>query len=57
MQCITKREWVERAVAMCLELTTTGAFLAGLLSFASPCVLPLLPPYLVFIGGVPDDKQ
>ncbi|MEJ2625861.1 MAG: cytochrome c biogenesis protein CcdA, partial [Pseudolabrys sp.] len=29
-----------------------GAFLAGLLSFASPCVLPLVPPYLAFIGGV-----
>lgn len=29
-----------------------GAFLAGLLSFLSPCVLPLVPPYLCFIGGV-----
>ncbi len=28
------------------------AFLAGLLSFLSPCVLPLLPSYVSFITGV-----
>lgn len=28
------------------------AFVAGLLSFASPCVLPLIPSWLSFIGGV-----
>ena len=28
------------------------AFAAGLLSFVSPCVLPLLPAYLSFISGV-----
>ena len=28
------------------------AFAAGLLSFVSPCVLPLLPVYLSFISGV-----
>jgi cytochrome c-type biogenesis protein len=28
------------------------AFLAGLLSFISPCVLPLFPAYLSFISGV-----
>ena len=27
------------------------AFIAGLLSFLSPCVLPLLPGYLSFLGG------
>lgn len=37
---------------MSLDVTTGGAFLAGLLSFASPCVLPLVPPYLAYIGGV-----
>lgn len=28
-----------------------GVMLAGLVSFLSPCVLPLVPPYLVFLGG------
>jgi len=28
------------------------AFLAGLVSFASPCVLPIVPGYLSFISGV-----
>jgi cytochrome c biogenesis protein CcdA len=27
------------------------ATLAGFLSFASPCVLPLIPAYIGFIGG------
>jgi len=34
------------------EVTYAGAFLAGLLSFLSPCVLPLVPPYLCFLGGL-----
>jgi cytochrome c-type biogenesis protein len=29
-----------------------GAFVAGVLSFISPCVLPLIPGYLSFISGV-----
>jgi cytochrome c-type biogenesis protein len=29
-----------------------GAFVAGLLSFVSPCVLPLIPGYLSFVSGV-----
>jgi cytochrome c-type biogenesis protein len=37
---------------MSLDVTAGGAFLAGLLSFASPCVLPLVPPYLAYMGGV-----
>ena len=28
------------------------AFTAGLLSFLSPCILPLIPSYLSFIGGI-----
>ncbi|MGE0231303.1 MAG: cytochrome c biogenesis CcdA family protein [Flavobacteriaceae bacterium] len=38
------------------ELTAGIAFLAGLLSFVSPCVLPLVPPYLCFIAGVSLDE-
>jgi cytochrome c-type biogenesis protein len=37
---------------MSLDVTVGGAFVAGLLSFASPCVLPLVPPYLAYMGGV-----
>jgi cytochrome c-type biogenesis protein len=33
------------------DVTYPGAVLAGLLSFVSPCVLPLVPAYLCFLGG------
>lgn len=36
---------------MDLDINFVGALLAGLLSFASPCVLPLVPPYLCFLAG------
>jgi len=35
-----------------LDVTFLSAFAAGLLSFVSPCVLPLVPPYLCFLGGL-----
>lgn len=35
-----------------LDVTAVGAFLAGLLSFVSPCVLPMVPPYLAYLAGV-----
>jgi len=41
---------------MDLSVTWTGAFLAGLISFVSPCVLPLVPPYLCFLAGVSLDE-
>ena len=41
---------------MSLDVTIGGAFVAGLLSFASPCVLPLVPPYLAYMGGVSIDQ-
>ena len=41
---------------MSLDVTAGGAFVAGLLSFASPCVLPLVPPYLAYMGGVSIDE-
>lgn len=37
---------------MSFDIGYPGAFLAGLLSFASPCVLPLVPPYLAYLAGV-----
>lgn len=33
------------------------AIAAGLLSFLSPCVLPIVPPYLAFMGGVSVDDM
>ena len=41
---------------MGLEVPLSAAFLAGLLSFLSPCVLPLVPPYLCFITGTSLDE-
>jgi cytochrome c-type biogenesis protein len=34
-----------------MQVTVAAAFGAGLLSFLSPCVLPLVPPYLVYMTG------
>ncbi|MEL6967011.1 MAG: cytochrome c biogenesis protein CcdA [Pseudomonadota bacterium] len=39
------------------ELTITTVFLAGILSFVSPCVLPLVPPYLTYLAGVSIDEM
>ncbi len=33
------------------NVTYTAAFVAGLLSFFSPCILPLLPGYFTFLAG------
>lgn len=34
------------------QITYLGAFLAGLLSFLSPCVLPLIPSFITYITGL-----
>ncbi len=36
---------------MATDVSIPAAAIAGLLSFLSPCVLPLVPPYLTFIAG------
>lgn len=41
---------------MVIDVTHGGAALAGLVSFLSPCVLPLVPPYLCFLAGVSLDQ-
>jgi cytochrome c-type biogenesis protein len=33
------------------DVTIPAALIAGLVSFLSPCVLPLVPPYLVYMAG------
>lgn len=37
---------------MTSNVTLWGALIAGFLSFASPCVLPLVPPYLCYVTGL-----
>lgn len=39
-----------------MEVTYIGALVAGVISFLSPCVLPLVPPYLCFLGGTTFDQ-
>ncbi|MCB1501408.1 MAG: cytochrome c biogenesis protein CcdA [Bauldia sp.] len=41
---------------MPIDVTHGGAFAAGLISFVSPCVLPLVPPYLCYLAGVSLDQ-
>ncbi|MGD9332391.1 MAG: cytochrome c biogenesis protein CcdA, partial [Desulfobacterales bacterium] len=33
------------------SITYPAAFAAGLLSFFSPCILPLIPAYFTFVTG------
>lgn len=35
-----------------LDISSAGALLAGLLSFLSPCILPIVPFYLSYLAGV-----
>jgi cytochrome c-type biogenesis protein len=35
-----------------VHISFAGAFIAGLLSFLSPCVLPLIPSYATYITGL-----
>jgi len=36
---------------MTADVSIFAALVAGLISFLSPCVLPLVPPYLVYLAG------
>ncbi|MBC9227329.1 cytochrome c biogenesis protein CcdA [Aeromicrobium sp. 636] len=46
-------DWfLDTAVSGNLVLTVPVALLAGLVSFFSPCVVPLLPGYLSYVSGV-----
>jgi cytochrome c-type biogenesis protein len=40
---------------MAQQVSLVMAFLAGLLTFLSPCILPLIPAYISFITGVSID--
>jgi cytochrome c-type biogenesis protein len=39
-----------------MEVSFAAALIAGLLSFVSPCVLPLVPAYISFMTGVSVDR-
>jgi cytochrome c-type biogenesis protein len=39
-----------------MEVHLSIAFLAGLISFLSPCVLPLIPGYIAYISGTSYEK-
>jgi cytochrome c-type biogenesis protein len=36
---------------MITDVSIPAAFVAGIISFLSPCVLPLVPPYLIYLTG------
>jgi cytochrome c-type biogenesis protein len=42
--------------AVGFDITYWAALGAGLLSFVSPCVLPIVPPYLCFLAGISVDE-
>ena len=44
--------WAETAVGGSMALALPVALLAGLVSFFSPCVVPLLPGYLSYATGL-----
>ena len=44
--------WAQSAVGGTMALALPVALLAGLVSFFSPCVLPLLPGYLSYATGM-----
>ena len=37
---------------MVFDVSYVSAYIAGLLSFLSPCVLPIVPPYLCYLAGI-----
>jgi len=39
------------------QVSSLTAFLAGIVSFLSPCVLPLVPGYLSYVSGVSMDEM
>ena len=36
---------------MIQDVSIPAALAAGIISFLSPCVLPLVPPYLIYLTG------
>src|SRR5271155_2892917 len=45
------RHWPRCIACAMANVSILAALLAGMLSFLSPCVLPLVPPYLIYLTG------
>ena len=41
---------------MGFDISFYGAFIAGIISFLSPCILPIIPPYICFLAGMSLDQ-
>lgn len=39
------------------NVSIIAAFLAGIVSFLSPCILPLVPAFLAYLTGITDPKE
>ncbi len=44
--------WAKQSAGMAVDIGYLSAVAAGAVSFLSPCVLPLVPPYLCYMAGV-----
>src|SRR5438477_6231638 len=42
---------------MAADVSIFAALFAGLISFLSPCVLPLVPPYLAYLAGASLERR
>ncbi|PIP87179.1 cytochrome C biogenesis protein [Candidatus Campbellbacteria bacterium CG22_combo_CG10-13_8_21_14_all_36_13] len=40
-----------------IDISIFVAFTAGIVSFLSPCILPVIPGYLAYLGGVTTDSE
>ena len=48
---------MEHLDAMTADISFAAALCAGILSFLSPCVLPLVPPYLIYLAGTSVERH
>ncbi len=49
---IALESWISQALSSSMVVAIPVALLAGIVSFASPCILPLLPGYLSYASGL-----
>src|SRR3979409_1949967 len=52
-RCRSGQGWKRNVGDDCMihDVSIPAALIAGLVSFLSPCVLPLVPPYLIYLTG------